>query len=350
MVNLALGLGKTIVDGGLSWTYSPAYPQKPPPLGGVRQLLKNTQNRFWAVHMGRPPLPDPMQETEYMVHAKLSDAEYDDSLRFVASTFDGASNRIVPGVGNKGPRVIDFAPILTFNDIKLNSLLKKLLAVSEEALGAPVEMEFAVNLGKTYRQTAHFGYLQVRPMAVSDESIEVTDEDLKAPGKLLAAEHVMGNGSRGGIVDVIYVKPESFDAAATRTIAEEVDEMNCRAIAAGLTYLLIGFGRWGSSDPWLGIPVDYSNISGARVIVETTLPKMSPDPSQGSHFFQNLIAFQILYFTMRHDGRHRIDWDWLEAQEIVREGAFVKHVRLSEPLTVRADGRSRRGVIRHDVQ
>ena len=285
-----------------------------------------------------------------MVHAKLSDAEYDDSLRFVASTFDGASNRIVPGVGNKGPRVIDFAPILTFNDIKLNSLLKKLLAVSEEALGAPVEMEFAVNLGKTYRQTAHFGYLQVRPMAVSDESIEVTDEDLKAPGKLLAAEHVMGNGSRGGIVDVIYVKPESFDAAATRTIAEEVDEMNCRAIAAGLTYLLIGFGRWGSSDPWLGIPVDYSNISGARVIVETTLPKMSPDPSQGSHFFQNLIAFQILYFTMRHDGRHRIDWDWLEAQEIVREGAFVKHVRLSEPLTVRADGRSRRGVIRHDVQ
>ncbi len=347
VIDLALGLGKTIVDGGQAWTYCPDRPQAPPPFGGPRDVLRNTQKRFWAVHLGPPPLPDPIQETEYLAHEGLPAAEYDDALRFVASTYDGPSDRLVPGVSIRGPRAIDFAPILTFDDIPLNRLVRKLLARAEEAVGVPVEMEFAVDLDRERGLPARVGLLQVRPMAVSTAAIELTDEQLRGEHRLLSSVHVLGNGRSEDIRDIVFEDPDTFEPSMSLQIAEEVERFNTKLVAEGRPYLLLGFGRWGSSDPWLGVPVEYSQITGAKVIVEASLPTMHPDPSQGSHFFQNLIAFQVLYFSVRHHGEHRVDWDWLRGQPVADQGRYVKHVRLDRPLTVLADGAHGQGVILH---
>jgi hypothetical protein len=347
VVDLALGLGKTIVDGGLAWTYCPARPQAPAPFGGPRDVLRNTQKKFWAVHLGAPPLPDPIRETEYMVQAGLPDAEYDDALRYIASTYDGPSDRLVPGVHTRGPRAIDFAPLLQFDDIPLNRLLKRLLALAEDAVGAAVEMEFAVDLDRERGLPARIGLLQVRPMAVCEEAVALTPDQMTCDQRLLSSVHVLGNGRRDDIVDIVFEDPDTFEPSMSLDIAGEVERFNEQLVAEGRPYLLLGFGRWGSSDPWLGVPVEWSQITGARVIVEATLPSMHPDPSQGSHFFQNLIAFQILYFSVRHDGEHRVDWDWLRSQPVTGQGRYVKHVRLPRPLTVLADGAHGRGVIQH---
>jgi len=182
-------------------------------------------------------------------------------------------------------------------------------------------------------------------MLVSVQPVEVSSDELVAPDVLLASEQVLGNGTRDDLRDVVFVKPERFDPKFTRQIAGELDELNRRLIDEDRHYLLIGFGRWGSSDPWLGIPVEWGQISGARVIVETTLPEMNPDLSQGSHFFHNLISQQVLYLSLRHGGRFAVDWPWLERQAVVAETEFVKHVRCRVPLAVKVDGRGRKGVV-----
>ena len=348
VVNLALGLGKTIVDGGLCWTYSPAYPKSPPPFAGTRELLQNTQTRFWTVHIGAPPLPDPIRETEYLRHQELSASVEDDTLRHLVSSYDPSSDRVYPGQAAQGPFVLDFAPLLSLRVIPLNDLVVRLLGHAREELETPVEIEFALNLDRKKGVPARFGFLQVRPMMVSDEEVEVSSEDLTGPKVLLASTRAMGNGERGNLCDVVYLKPKAFDAKATRQIAKEVAELNQGLVDDRRAYLLIGFGRWGSSDPWLGVPVEWGQITGARVIVEATLPEMNPDLSQGSHFFHNMISFKVLYFSVPHQRGGPIDWSWLERQQIVAETPFVKHVRTASPLTVRADGRRRRGVVYHD--
>ncbi len=346
VVNLALGLGKTIVDGGISWTYTPAYPKKPMPYGGPRDLIKNTQNRFWAVNMGRPPTPDPVREDEYLLHPGLREAEYDDVLKYVASTFVAGQGTVVPGIGNPGPRVLDFAPLRLFRDVPLNDVVRRLLARCEEVVGTAVEIEFAADLHPKRGLPARLGFLQVRPMAVADGTVEIDDELMRGPGVVLASDAALGHGELADIEDVVLVRPDRFDPAATREIAAEIEGLDVALRHAGRPYLLIGFGRWGSSDPWLGIPVDYGQIQGARVIVEATLPNMQPDPSQGSHFFQNLIAFHVLYLSVRD--RTRIDFAWLMDQPAVAETAHVRHLRTPAPLRVLADGRTGRGIVIHD--
>ncbi len=343
VVSLALGLGKQIVDGGVSWTYSPAYPQAPPPYKDLGALLDNTQTEFWAVGMGRPPLPDPMRETEYLVRPDLGAAERDGALDLLASSYDPRSERMRPGLGGKGPRVLDFAPLLQLQVLPLNELVRELLRRAEAALDAAAEIEFAVDLGPD--GAARFGFLQMRPMMVSQEEVRVAEEDLAADGTLLGSRHALGNGERRDLRDVVYLRPEAFDPRHTRAIAAELESFNHELVGAGRPYVLIGFGRWGSTDPWLGVPVEWGQIAGARVLVESTLPQMNPDLSQGSHFFHNLIGFQVLYLAVRHGGPLRIDWEWLDAQPAVRETAFVRHVRLPQPLLVRVDGRGGRGVI-----
>ena len=347
VVSLALGLGKEIVDGGAAWTYSPAFPEAPPPVKDVGALLKSTQTEFWAIHVGRPPLPDPIRETEYLVRPGLSEAEWDGTLRLVASTYDPDSDRLRPGLGKKGPRVVNFSPILEFGEPPLNELVSRLLAASKEVEGMDVEIEFAVNIDDVKGKAAGgLGFLQVRPMMVSTDEVALAPEDLEGPGVVLASESVLGNGRLEPLRDVVFVKPDVFEAKWTGPIAAELGGMNRALAAEGRPYLLIGFGRWGSSDPWLGIPVDWGAISGARAIVEATLPEMSPDLSQGSHFFHNLLSFKVLYFSVPHGSLHPIRWDWLEQQETVRETRFVKWIRSGSPLEVAVDARRRRGVVR----
>ena len=345
VVDLALGLGKQIVDGGRCWTYSPAWPDAMPPIASARELVRQSQTEFWAVNMGRPPAYDPTRETEYLARADLVRADYDGVLNHLVSTYDAANDRLVMGAGADGARVLTFAPILGLPDIPLNELLRQLLRVCGEAVGEAVEIEFALTLGPDGGLPARFGFLQVRPMVVSQARVEVDPTSMLGAGVLAASETVLGNGETGDIHDVVYVKPETFDAKATRAVAGEIEVFNRALTAVGRPYLLIGFGRWGSSDPWLGIPVEWAQISGARTIVEATLPEMNVERSQGSHFFHNITSFQVFYFAVHHAGAHRIDWVWLDTQPAAGESPHARHVRLASPLRVRVDGRSGRGVI-----
>jgi hypothetical protein len=346
VVNLALGLGKTIVDGGLAWTYSPPFPHATPPFASARAMLNQTQATFWAVNMGKPPAYDPIAETEYLVQAGLSDAAQDGTLDFVASTYDAQSDRMSIGARPLGAWAITFAPLLALDDVPFNAVVKALLEACEEAVGAKVEIEFAMTIAPTPEGVrARFGFLQVRPMAVSDHVVEVPIEALESDAALVASEAVMGNGVIDTIRDIVYVKPDRFEAAHTRLIAQELAQLNATLVDEKRPYLLIGFGRWGSSDPWLGVPVEWSQINGAAAIVEATLPSMNVDLSQGSHFFHNLSSFQVSYFSVRHSGRYAIDFDWLATQPVVAETDFVRWVRVAAPLLVKVDGRSGRGVV-----
>ncbi len=345
IVNLALGLGKTIVDSGLVWSYSPALPNVAPPVGSVAELLKTSQNRFWAVNMGKPPEYDPINEAEFLSHLELSEAEYDGTLKYVASTYQAANDRLVMGIGSKGARLINFAPILKGELFKLNDLIKKLIHLCEEALEVDVEIEFAVTLDSDKGQS-RLGFLQVRPMVVSHEDIALADEEMNATNILAASDKVLGNGMVDNILDIVYVDPEKFEAKDTRQIAAEIETFNKNLVEQKRPYLLIGFGRWGSSDPWLGIPVEWNQISGARAIIEATLPNMNVEFSQGSHFFHNLSSFQICYFLIYYSGKYKIDWLWLNSQKEIARTDFVRHVALSSPLAIKVDGRRGRGIVK----
>jgi len=347
VASLALGLGKTIVDGGVSWTFSPAYPKKPPPFASVGELMRGTQTEFWAVNMGPPPAYDPVSETEYLVKAGLKEADSDEVLRFLASTFDAGRDRVVPGVGARGPRILDFAPLLVLEQFPVNRVIQTLLKAAEDALGAKVEIEFAMTIhqGRDEEPCARLGFLQVRPMVVSEQVVEVTDEALADPRAIVASDMVMGNGVENDVCDIVFVRPENFSPMQTPAIAQQLEPMNRELREQDRPFLLIGFGRWGSSHPSLGIPVDWSQISGARAIVEATLPEINVELSQGSHFFHNLSSFRASYFMVRHDGPFQINWQWLNQQSIVQETELVRHVRLASPLTIRVDGRHARGVV-----
>ena len=345
VVNLALGLGKTIVDGGISWTYSPSYPKVQPPYGSINTLLKMTQNRFWAVNMGKIPFYNPIKETEYMLELELSDAEEHGTLEQTASTYDAGSDSIKMGTVAKGPRIINFALILALDLMPLNSIIKELLAVCRDATGSPVEIEFAVTLDKKETGKARFGFLQVRPMVVSDEEIKISESEMHGRDTFLSTNRSLGNGTLNTIKDIVYVKPDKFEAKYSPKIAAELETMNNELSGTKTPYLLLGFGRWGSTDPWLGIPVNWGQISGAKVIVECMLENMNVELSQGSHFFHNISSFRIFYFSLPVNADKQIDWKWLEDMETVNETEFVKHIKLHKPLGVKVDGRTGRGVI-----
>ncbi len=347
VVTLALGLGKTIVDGGLAWTFSPAYPQKPPPFASVDEMLDGTQRDFWAVNMGKPPAYDPVSETEYLVRANLSDAEGDGALDLLASTYNPERDRVVPGIGTAGPRILNFAPMLVQEQFPLNNVVRALLAAAERTTKTKVEIEFALTIQRQMSDglRARLGFLQVRSTVVSDEVVEVTPEELSDQQAIVASDIVIGNGTVSNIRDVVFVRPEKFSPLVTPVIALQLESVNRQLQEEHRPFLLIGFGRWGSSHPSLGIPVDWSQISGARAIVEATLPEMNVELSQGSHFFHNLSSFRTSYFMVRHESRWGINWNWLNRQPVIHETDLIRHVRPEVSLVVRVDGRSRRGVI-----
>lgn len=344
VVNLALGLGKTIVDGGKSWMYSPAYPHMPPPFHSPQETLNETQNEFWAVNMGAQAEYNPLKETEYMRLENLTSAERDGSLQYLASTFDLESERLSIGTGVRGPRVLTFAPLLSLNEIPFNRLILDLLARCEQSLGCPVEIEFAMTF-----DPHRFGFLQVRPMVIPNGGLRLTHEDLQQPGLVVASEAVLGNGMRDDIQDVVYVIPEAFHLKNTRQTADELAAHNQRLLAEKRPYVLIVFGRLGTLDPWLGIPLAWGQICGAKVIVEATQENVRIELSQGSHYFHNIINLGVMYFSMPFSSPYRIDWGWLEHQPAASAGAFTRHVRLPAPLLIKVDGGSGRGLIQKAV-
>ncbi len=345
VVNLALGLGKSIVEGDPTWSYSPAYPRIHPPYGNLRDLMKSTQTRFWAVNMGKPPAYDPEEETEYMVKCPLSDADYDNTLRPVASTYDAASDRLFHGVQAEGPRVITFDPVLRDRLIPLNDGLRRLMDLFADKSGAGVEIEFALE-GYSPGEPSRLGFLQVRPIMAMDAAVDISPGEEKGGGLLLKSGRAMGNGERNDILHVVYMKPGFFDPGKTPKIAAEVAAMNRELSREKHPYLLMGFGRWGSADPWLGVGVTWGQIAGAGVIVEISGGPMKVDLSQGSHFFHNLSSFGVSYFSVSEAFDGKVDWAWLESSgHTVSETEYLRCVRLDKPLLVKVDGRKGKGVI-----
>jgi hypothetical protein len=346
VIDLALGLGKSIVDDGRAWTYSPARPRTYPPYNSPRDLINQTQSEFWAVNMGRPPAYDPIRETEYLNKYGLAEAEADGVLTHLVSTYDAQNDRLEVGMDIRGPRIVTFAPILDYELVKLNEACKALLHICETEVGGPVEIELAATLDPEHGTPAYLGFLQVRPMVVSQEKVELEPALFDGEEVMLSSEHVLGNGILHTVRDVVYLKPETFSTQQTLLMARQIEEINRKLVGQHRPYLLLGFGRWATSDPSYGVPVDFGQISGARVIVETTLPEMYVTLSQGSHFFHNMTSFQIMYFSVPHHERHLIDWDWLKLQPPQAETEYVRWITLDRPLDIRVDGRTGRGVIR----
>lgn len=355
IVQLALGLGKTIVDGGKAWCYSPRFPASPPPYNNIGDMLQNTQNDFWAINMGTITEFDPTTETEYLTQLELGEAEKAGNLKELVSTVS-IDDVLVPGLSIEGPRLLDFAPILQYDRLPLNNLIRKILLKAEEKTEEKVEIEFAMRLpnesnpvsyleSEQQDERAHFGFLQVRPLAVSSNIIDIDEKAFDKKDLLVQPDRALGNGETDRIKDIVLVKPEVFNVAESRTIAGEIDELNEMLLDKDRPYLLIGFGRWGTADPWLGIPVVWSQISGAKVIVETTLPQLNADFSQGSHFFHNVFSSGVYYFSVHDNQEKKIDWNWLRKQKTVRDLKYVRHVELAQPLTVKVDGRAGKGVI-----
>ncbi|HOJ03717.1 MAG TPA: PEP/pyruvate-binding domain-containing protein [Bacteroidota bacterium] len=343
VVNLALGLGKTIVDGGTSLQYSPAYPAVYPQFGTTKDLFNNSQLKFFALDLESDVVRKYPREDQNLVLLGLADAEAHGTLEHIASTYSGQDDRLYEGISRSGPRVITFAPILKSNILPLNEAVRLLVSMCETAVNCPVEIEFAVRLGAGAAAPAEFSFLQLRPMVKQEGGVTVDLGAIPREALLFRSEQALGNGSTR-LRHIIYVKPESFDAMRTRAMVREISAMNQVLLRARTPYLLIGPGRWGSSDPSLGIPVGFSDISSAGAIAETSLPNMIIDPSQGSHFFQNLTSFRISYFTLRHyNEQHSIDWEWLEALELVEETPHCRHVLAPEDIEIIVNGQTGEG-------
>ncbi len=345
IVSLALGLGKTIVDGGKSWNYCPVYPESPPPFNSVRDILKQTQSDFWAVKMDKISNYDPLNESEFLVNLSIKDAEYDNTLYRVASTYNHESDRFDLGTGNNGARLINFAPLLQTNRLPLNDIIRKVMKKCEEKFRTDVEIEFAVNLENKNCNENIFYLLQVRPMSSTGVKNSFVIEIPDSESILTSSSRVLGHGIKENITEVVYVKPGNFNLKNSMEISSEIDLMNRELLKINKSYLLIGFGRWGSSDPWLGIPVNWSQISGAEVIIESSLPGVNIDMSQGSHFFHNISNMGIFYFSVSGSGATPVDWRWLESREIITDRKYVRHISLKKPMTIKVDGKAGKGVI-----
>jgi hypothetical protein len=349
VVSLALGLGKSIVDGGAVWTYSPQYPEINPPYNSVKEMLKKTQLDFWAVDMsGKNDSEDGLiTNTRHLRRLSLKDAETDKTLGIVASTYDYESDRVNIGIGFGGSRIVNFAPLLNVDLVPANQLIISMLEFCEHIFESKVEIHFAMNfdLNRTRDHLARFGLLQVRSLGLHDQMIAVDESEWNRDTVLAASGKVLGNGWVNCIKDILYVVPETFNLKDTEAIAAEIAAVNRQLVESESPYLLIGFGRWGTRDPWLGIPVDWNSICGARVIVESGFYGVNIQLSQGFHFFHNLCNLKILYFSIKKDEPFQVHWNWLKQQEAQYEGKYIRHVRLNSPLSIKVDGRKHKGAI-----
>lgn len=342
---VALGMGRSVVEGERCLTFSPRHPQALLQFSTVEEMLGNSQREFWALELdalGDTKSEQAMREKRF----GLDVAERDGTLYALGSTYSVENNAVYDGLARAGMRLVSFAPILKHGVFPLAEVLSVLLDVGSRGMNRPAEIEFAVCLSHDPRPPHEFGFLQMRPLVLAHET-----EDLElneAPRELLLCRstQVMGNGLIDGIHDLVVVDFHRFDRAKSRAAADEIARFNAELKEAGRPYLLIGVGRWGSTDPWLGIPVTWDQVSGARVIVESGFRDVRVTPSQGSHFFQNLTSFQVGYFTVNAElGEGFIDWEWIAAQPAEGELNLVRHLRFDAPLVVKMNGRKNLGLI-----
>ncbi|NDV82445.1 PEP/pyruvate-binding domain-containing protein [Bacteroides sp. 51] len=345
-VNLALGLGKYIVDGGMTLRFSPYHPNQVLQTSEMEIALKETQTRFYALDLKNVAQEFSIDDGFNLLKLHVKEAEADGALQYIASTYDPYDMIIRDGFYPGGRKVITFANILQHDVFPLARILQLVLQHSQQEVRRPVEIEFAANMSREHDKTGTFYLLQIRPIV---DSKDVLDEDLTLipdDEVILKSENSLGHGIMDDVYDIVYVKTDGYSASNNQHIAYEIEKLNKQFLDSGKGYVLVGPGRWGSSDTWLGIPVKWPHISGAKVIVEAGLTNYRVDPSQGTHFFQNLTSFGVGYFTINafmNDGIY--NQEFLNAQPAVEETKYLRHVRFEKPVMIKMDGKKKLGVV-----
>lgn len=347
IVLVALGLGRYVVDGGNTVRFCPKYPRHLMQFFSTKETLKNAQQDFFALDL-EAGLEDngSFHPSTFVKKFELSKAEEDLTLFHVGSTYSAENDTVYDGVSRTGRRVVTFAPILKHKVFPLAEILDLILEMGTWGMGTPVEIEFAVNMNVPDGAPKEFAFLQIRPLVIGEEMDDVSIESVPEEEIICQSTQVLGNGVLHGIRDLIVVDINRFDRAHSKETAREVAQFNSQLVAMQRPYILIGVGRWGSKDEWLGIPVTWDQIAGASVIVESAFKDFDVTPSQGSHFFQNITSFRVGYFTVNSfNGLGSIDWEWLQECHPAGSMKFTSHYQFEQSLLVKISGAENRGVI-----
>ena len=355
IAHIALGLGKTVVDGGKALWFSPVRPKKLVQFSSVENMLKYSQRQFYVLDVSPENCLE--RDVSNLVLRNVQEAEDENPVQLLASTYIPNENR-VRDTRLPGPKILTFAQILKYGEYPLAEIIQELLSIGKAGMGGEVEIEFALDVSPDLSRST-FYFLQVRPMITGGEYVDVQIFDHERKHAICRVSSSLGHGQYDTIRDIVYVYPASFDGSKTQQMATEIGEINRKLVAKNIPFLLIGPGRWGSSDPWLGIPVQWADISGVAGIIEVRNNTIKADPSQGTHFFQNITSLGIPYLTLNEknnksakseiNGRGAksdnsltdedfLRWDWLENQTLVQSGAYVRHVRSVEPFVFKCDG------------
>lgn len=346
IANVALGLGKYIVDGGLTLRFSPAHPHNILQTSELDIALKETQTRFYALNLKSLGKDFSVDDGFNLLKLNVKEAATDNSLKYVASTYDAYDQVLNPGVYPNGRKVVTFAGILENEAFPLAEALSKVLEIGQKEMGRPIEIEFALNVNPKDDTKATFYLLQIRPIVDAKNEVKEDLSKITPEETVIYSNSVLGQGIVNDVYDIVYVKTRDFSAQNNGLIAREIEKLNRKFADSEKGYVLIGPGRWGSSDPWLGIPVKWPHISQARVIVESGLENYRVDPSQGTHFFQNLTSFGVGYFTVnQYNNSGFVDTDFLDKQKAVEETDFIRCVHFNTPVVIKMDGRKGIGVV-----
>ncbi len=346
IANVAFGLGKLIVEGGISLRFCPKQPKKVLQLSSPEAALRDTQKEFRALDLNIDSFIPSTDDGVNILRIDIKDANNDGALKYLASTYDRTNNILRDGINSAGQKVITFAGVLQHKVFPLAEILTTLLELGQKEMNNPIEIEFAANLETPAGTPKIFNFLQIRPIVHSDDTHNINLQNVRAEETIILSDSALGNGSFKGIQDLVYIKPESFNPANNKKISIVIDNLNSSFIKQGNGYVLIGPGRWGSTDPWLGIPVKWAQISAARIIIESGLKNYRIDPSQGTHFFQNLTSFGVGYITINpfvNEGYY--DVEYLNRMPAIYEDSYIRHVRFEKPITIMIDGKRHRGVI-----
>ncbi|MGA1873359.1 MAG: PEP/pyruvate-binding domain-containing protein [Thermoplasmatota archaeon] len=343
IVSIALGLGRIVVEGGKVLSFSPEHPKVLPGFSTPEEVLNNSQTYFYSLDLSHDTCYDLRKgEDVTLVSLPVQEAQADGTLDYIASTYVANDNRLRDGVAHHGPKVITFAGVLKYDQLPLVDIIQTILGMGQKGMGRPVEIEFAGTVDE--RGITRFNIVQIRPLVTLKERRSVMITEVEIDEAVIMTDKALGNGIIERIHDIVYVDPDNFDKTMTMEIAELIGQAN--SMMEERPYILIGPGRWGTRDRFLGIPVQWDQISGARVIVEASMPEFIIDPSHGTHFFHNITSLGLPYFTVSHrNGGHIMDWDWIRSQTTVDLMGSVKMVRLKTPLTIKVDGRNGKGII-----
>jgi hypothetical protein len=349
IANIVLGLGKYIVDGGTNIRFSPAHPHNIVQLSTVDLALRDTQRYFYALDLKNVNKEFSINDSFNLLKLTIKDAEKDNSIRYIASTYDPVDQVIYDGYYDSGRKIISFVNVLQHNVFPLSEILRLALKIGQEEMGRAVEIEFAVDLKD--KGEGSFYLLQIRPIVQNKELMAEDSLHIDPSREILYSVNALGHGVISDVYDIVYVKTAGFNAINNTKIVSEIDSINAEFLNREKNYILVGPGRWGSSDPWLGIPVKWSQISNARVLVELALNNYQIEPSQGTHFFQNLTSFGVGYFSINPflKGDGLFDEEFLNNQPAIYESELIRHVQFASPAIIKINGKKKIGIVSKPV-